>query len=51
VAALKKKGIQASVIGKTVDKKEGSYIFRRDGTRLDLSKPVKEELWRALGKA
>lgn len=51
VAALKKKGIQASVIGKTVDKKEGSYILRRDGTRLDLSKPVKEELWRALGKA
>jgi hydrogenase expression/formation protein HypE len=51
VDALKERGIQASVIGKTVDKREGSYIFRRDGTKLDLSKPVKEELWRALGEA
>ncbi len=51
VSALKEKGIQASVIGKTVDKSEGSYVFRRDGTKLDLSKPVKEELWRALGEA
>jgi len=50
-SALKERGIQASVIGKTVDKREGSYIFRRDGTKLDLSKPVKEELWRALGEA
>ncbi|MDH5532595.1 MAG: AIR synthase family protein, partial [Candidatus Bathyarchaeota archaeon] len=44
VVTLKKKGIQASVIGRIVDKREGSYILRRDGTRLDLSKPVKEEL-------
>lgn len=51
VAALKKKGIQASVIGKTVDKREGSYILRRDGTKLDLFKPVREELWSALTKA
>ncbi|MFB0501360.1 MAG: AIR synthase family protein, partial [Candidatus Bathyarchaeia archaeon] len=51
VVALKKKGIQASVIGKTVDKREGSYILRCDGTKLDLSRPVKEELWSALGKA
>jgi thiamin-phosphate kinase len=51
VSALKERGIQASVIGKTVDKRDGSYILRRDGTKLDLSKPVKEELWRALGEA
>ncbi len=51
VSALKEKGIQASVIGKTVDKSEGSYVLRCDGTKLDLSKPVKEELWRALGEA
>ncbi len=44
VVALKKKSIRASVIGKTVDKREGSYILRCDGTKLDLSKPVKEEL-------
>jgi len=49
VAALKVKGIQTAVIGKTVDKSEGSCVFRRDGTKLDLSKPVKEELWRVLG--
>ncbi len=51
VAALKKKRIQASVIGKTVDKRKGLYILRRDGTKLDLSKAVKEELWSALGEA
>jgi len=51
VAALKKKRIQASVIGKTVDKREGLYILRRDETKLDLSKAVKEELWSTLGEA
>jgi hydrogenase maturation factor len=51
VGALEVKGIKAAVIGKTVDKREGSYVFRRDGTKLDLSKPVKEELWRVLGEA
>jgi len=48
VKALKKKGIQASIIGKTVNKKDGAYIIRKDGTKLDLSTSVKEELWRAL---
>jgi hydrogenase maturation factor len=48
LAALKGKGIHAAVVGKVVDKKEGTYIVRRDGTKLDLSKPVKEELWKAL---
>jgi len=47
-AALHKKGIQASIIGEVVDDREGSYVLRRDGTKLDLSKPVKEELWGAL---
>jgi len=51
VVALKKKGIEASVIGKTVDERERSYILRLEGTRLDLSKPVREELWSALAKA
>jgi len=48
LAALKGKGIHATVVGKVVDKKEGTYIVRRDGTKFDLSKPVKEELWKAL---
>ena len=47
-AVLHKRGIQASIIGEVVDEKEGSYVLRRDGTKLDLSKPVKEELWGAL---
>ena len=47
-AALHKGGIQASIIGEVVDEREGSYVLRRDGTKLDLSKPVKEELWGAL---
>jgi len=48
VSAIRKTGVQASIIGKVVNGKEGSYVFRRDGTRLDLSEPVKEELWRTL---
>jgi len=48
LSALKGRGINAVIVGKVVDKKEGIYIFRRDGTRFDLSKPVKEELWKAL---
>lgn len=47
-AALHDRGIQASVIGKVVDESDGSYILRGGGKKLDLSEPVKEELWRAL---
>ena len=50
VAALREKGIRASVVGELVDKSEGSYILRKNGTKLDLTEPVKEELWRALRK-
>ena len=50
VDALEKEGIQASVIGRVVDEKGESWISRRDGTRLDLSEPVEEEIWRILGK-
>jgi hydrogenase maturation factor len=48
VKALEERGIKASVIGKTTNRKDGAYIIRKDGTKLDLSTPVKEELWRAL---
>jgi len=48
VAALKKAHIQASIIGKIVDKREGCYILRSNRTKLNLSKPVKEELWSVL---
>jgi len=48
VSALQREHIQASIIGRVVDKSKGCYILRTDGTKLDLSKPVKEELWRVL---
>ena len=48
VKALEEKGIKASIIGKTTSKKDGAYIVRKDDTKLDLSTPVKEELWKAL---
>jgi hydrogenase maturation factor len=50
VAALRENDIRASVVGEIVDKSRGSYIVRRNGTRLDLTEPIKEELWRALGQ-
>ncbi len=50
VTALKNKDINASIIGKVTNERDNAYIIRRKGTRLDLSKPVKEELWKALEK-
>ena len=50
VSALQKNNIQASVIGEVVEKAKGRYIIRRDGTRFNLSRPVKEELWKILEK-
>jgi len=50
LAALRGMGIRAAVVGRVVDKKKGIYIVRKDGTRLDLSKPVKEELWKVFKK-
>jgi len=48
VTSLERKGIKSSIIGKITSKKDGAHIIRKDLTRLDLSTPVKEELWRAL---
>jgi hydrogenase maturation factor len=50
VDALREKGIGVSVVGEIVDKSRGSYVLRKNGAKLDLSEPVKEELWRVLGK-
>jgi len=50
LAVLQGKGIRASVVGRIVGKSEGSYILRKNGTKLDLIQPIKEELWRALSK-
>jgi len=50
LAALKDRGIHAAIVGRVVGKKEGIHIVRKNGSRLNLSKPVKEELWKALKK-
>jgi len=51
VTSLKEKDVPASIVGKILDKKEGTCIVRKNRTKLDLSKPVKEELWKAYKKA
>lgn len=51
LAALEERNIRASEIGNIVPKRQGICIIRKDGTRLNLSKPVKEQLWIALKKA
>jgi len=50
VTALKRKRIKASIIGKITNEKDKAYILRKNGSKLDLSQPVKEELWKALEK-
>jgi hydrogenase maturation factor len=50
VERLKQKGISASIVGKILAKGKGAFIIRKDGTKLDLAKPVREELWRVLQK-
>jgi hydrogenase maturation factor len=50
VSALEESNVQASVIGEVVEKTKGCYIIRNDGTKLNLSKPVNEELWKILEK-
>ncbi len=47
VDSLGERRIRASIVGKINDE-EGIYIFRKNRAKLDLSKPVKEELWKAL---
>jgi len=50
VSALQKSNIQASIVGEVVEKAKGRYIIRCNGSRLNLSRPVKEELWKILEK-
>ena len=50
VESLSFKGVQASIIGKAVERGEGLYILRRNGALMDLSNPVQEQLWIALKK-
>jgi len=50
VKNLKQKGILASIVGTILDKKEGAYIVRKNEAKLNLSRPVKEELWKVMKK-
>ena len=43
---LRRNSVQASIVGEALKKEVGCYILRRDGSRLDLSIPVEEELWK-----
>ncbi len=51
LAVLKERNIRASEIGNIVSKQHGISVVRKDGTRLNLKKPVKEQLWVALKAA
>jgi hydrogenase maturation factor len=48
IAALEERNIRASEIGNVVSKQQGICVIRKDGTRLSLARPVKEQLWIAL---
>lgn len=50
VAALRENDIRAAVVGEIMDKSQGAYILRKDGTILDLTEPAKEELWSVIGE-
>jgi hydrogenase maturation factor len=48
VAALAREGVRASIIGKVTERAHGIYIIRKNGAKLSLRKPVKEEIWNAI---
>jgi len=48
IAAMEEKNIRASEIGNIVSKRQGICVIRKDGTRLSLAIPVREQLWIAL---
>ncbi len=50
VEALRKRGIQSSIIGKFTRKEEGFKLVRRDGTLVNIEKPIVDELWRVMSK-
>jgi len=50
VSALEKNKIQASIIGEVTEKTKGCFIIRHDGTKLDLSESIEEELWNVYAK-
>jgi len=47
---LAAEGIRAFVIGEFMDRERGLWFIRRDGSRLDLSEPIQDQLWVILGR-
>jgi len=50
VRELASHGVRAFVIGEFTEREEGMWLIRRDGSRLDLSEPIQDQLWIILGK-
>jgi hydrogenase expression/formation protein HypE len=50
VRELASHGVRAFVIGEFTEREGGMWLIRRDGSRLDLSEPIQDQLWVILGK-
>lgn len=50
VENIRAHGIGASIIGEFTEREDGLWILRRDGSKLDLSEMVQEQLWIVLSK-
>lgn len=50
VEQLAANGVRAFVIGEFTDREKGLWFVRRDGSRLDLSEPIQDQLWVILGR-
>ncbi|MBO3802901.1 MAG: AIR synthase family protein [Candidatus Brockarchaeota archaeon] len=50
VENIRAQGIGASIIGEFTEKEKGLWIVRRDGSRLNLSETVQEQLWTVLAE-
>jgi hydrogenase expression/formation protein HypE len=51
VKSLRRSGIAASVIGEVTKPKKGRIFVRRDGTRVKLEPPARDELYRVLNES
>lgn len=48
ISELRREGIEASIIGRLTDRRDGMKLLRRNGVEEDVSGPVMDELWRVL---
>ncbi|MEA2090093.1 MAG: AIR synthase family protein [Thermoproteota archaeon] len=50
IKVLKRRNIEASIIGEILDAPNSRVLVRKDGTKTELARPVSDHLWVALGK-